>query len=48
MTKKFLDHLTLRPNSDFMVLNFTLYSTHHEGKTFSKNHRLQLDSFLEK
>ena len=48
MAKKFLYHSTLRPNSDFMVLYFALYSTHHKGKTFSKNYRLQLNSFLEK
>ena len=48
MARKFLNHFTLRPNSDFMLLFVTLYSTHHEGETFPKNYRLQLNNSLAK
>ena len=34
-----LNHSTLRANSDFMVLFFALYSTHHEGKTFPRDYK---------
>ena len=33
---------------NFKNLFFVLRSTHHEGKTFSRNHRSQPNSFLEK
>ena len=45
---KFLNHLTLRPNSDFMVLYFVLHSTHYKGKTIPRNYRSQSISSLEK
>ena len=36
MAKKFLNHFTLRPNNDFMVLYFAFYSN-RKDKTFPRN-----------
>ena len=52
MAKKFLNHFTLRPNNDFMVLYFAFYSN-RKDKTFPRNlivllkNTLQLNSSFE-
>ena len=43
MAEKFLNHLILSSNSDFMVPFFALYS-----KIFPRNHKLQPNGSFEK